>query len=329
MSTATSVPGSVQVAAAYYRGMRILVVGAGVIGLSYGWLLNRGHEVSVLARPQRAEALRAGVAVRLRDLAHGGAVCGSRFTPEVVTEPVEADLVLVTVDRTHLGEVLGLLTPLAGRIPILLMLNHWDITAEAGEYLDRADYLLGFPGQVGGGHVSGGVEAALFARGTVLERGDQGSSELLDTIERALTGAGLSVRRERDLPGWLAVHYLQQSVTLGPLLEAGGYDELVGDGRALRRMVLALREGVAVCRARGIAADRIAPVPLLRLPAGLVARGLRRILASAETRRMVLAHMGHGRGEWEAGLLEVADTGRSLGVDMPVWDSYAARLRTR
>lgn len=123
--------------------MRILVVGAGVIGLSYGWLLSRGHEVCVLARPRRADSLRDGVAVRLRDLAHGGAVRGARFTPEVVTEPVEADLVVVAVDRTHLGEVLGLLAPVAGRVPILLMLNHWDITAEAGEYLDRGDYQIG------------------------------------------------------------------------------------------------------------------------------------------------------------------------------------------
>ena len=304
--------------------MRILVVGAGVIGLSHGWLLSRHHDVRVLVREQRARALRAGVDVRLLTLRTGETRTG-RFTPAVVTEATDADLVLVCVDRLHLREALPLVAPLTGRVPIVLLLNHWDIAADLGA--GREHYLLGFPGQVGGGHTPDGVEATLFGEGTVLERGSPGRRADLDAVDRVLTGAGLKVRRERDVPGWLAVHYLQQSVTLGPLLEVGGYEALTADRAALRRMVLALREGVAVCRARGIRADRIAPVPVLRLPAGLVASALGRLFARPETRRMVLAHLAHGRPEWEAGLLEVAETGGRLGVPMPVWDDYVRLLR--
>ena len=42
-------------------------------------------------------------------------------------------------------------------------------------------------------------------------------------------------------------------------------------------------------------------------------------------RAVVRAVVGSGT----LGLLEVADTGRSLGVDMPVWESYAARQRAQ
>ncbi|WP_103064368.1 ketopantoate reductase family protein [Actinomyces qiguomingii] len=309
--------------------MRILIVGAGVIGLSHGWLLSRRHETTVLTRPGRAEQLRRGVQMRLH---RGGGGRGrrplvGRYLPEIVTAPVEADLTLVTVDRLHLHEVLPTVAPLAGRTSLLFMLNHWDIDAQLQEWLPREDYCLGFPGQIGGGRTDTGgevsIEATLYHHGTRLEADEPAKRADLDTAVSALTSAGLSVRRERDMAGWLAVHYLQQSVTLGPLLEAGDYDRLCTDRDSLQRMVLALREGVAVCRARGIATGRIQPAPLLRLPARIIAAGLGRMFSQADTRRMVLAHMAHGREEWRAGFFEVLAAGEHLGVPMPVWGGYA------
>ncbi|SDM59577.1 ketopantoate reductase family protein [Actinomyces ruminicola] len=307
--------------------MRILIIGAGVIGLSYGWLLSRDHQVVVMARPHRAEQLRAGVQLRLHRAGggrRGRPSLAGRFRPGVVDEPVDADLALVAVDRTRLGELLPMLEPLAGSTPLLFMLNHWDIVGEVSSWLAPEHYCVGFPGQIGGGHTAAGIEATLFDRGTRLEAGVRSRRALLDRIDSALAAAGLTVKRERDMPGWLAVHYLQQSLTLGPLLEAGGYDRLCADDAALRRMVLALREGVAVCRARGIATGRIPPAPLLRLPVGMVAAGLGRMFSQDDTRRMVLAHLAHGRAEWRAGFFEVLAAGRRLGVPMPIWDSYSS-----
>ncbi|RAX20979.1 ketopantoate reductase [Actinomyces sp. Z5] len=310
-------------------GVRILIVGAGVIGLSYGWLLSRCHETTVLARPPRAEQLRAGVQMRLHRAGggHRRQPLFGRYLPEVVTAPVDAELTLVTVDRLHLHEVLPTVAPLAGRTSLLFMLNHWDIVTQLREWLPREDYVLGFPGQIGGGRTDAGgdvgIEATLYRHGTRLEADTPAKRAALDTAVSALTTAGLSVRRERDMAGWLAVHYLQQSLTLGPLLEAGAYDRLCTDRDALRRMVLALREGVAVCRARGIVTGGIQPAPLLRLPARIVAVGLGRMFAQADTRRMVLAHLAHGREEWRAGFFEVLEAGEHFGVPMPVWDSYA------
>lgn len=309
----------------------MLIMGCGVIGACYGLLLSRVADVAVLTRPERAAELNQGVRVTLSD-PPGERRRTATFRPRVLTEPPQGaetpDLVLVTVDRTHLAQVLPTLRQLAGRAPILFMLNHWDLEGELDGTLRRSDYLVGFPGQVGGGRGPGTVEATLFPRGTVLEKGEGPRRPQAQAVASLLGRAGLRVERQADMPGWLAVHYLQQSVTPGALAEAGGYDALVGDRRALRRMVQALREGLAVCRARGIRTGRIAPAPALSLPTGLVAGGLGRMLGQESTRRMVLGHMAHGLPEWRAGLYEVAESGRRLGVDMPVWWDYEQRLLT-
>lgn len=288
-------------------------------------MLSRVAEMSVLARPESASRVRGGVPVTLRS-PDGGRLIRRVLRPRVVTEPGEADLVLVTVDRMRLATVLPLLDTLSHQTPVLFMLNHWDLLTELGHRYDEREWLLGFPGQIGGGHDGEGVDVTLFPRGTVLERGRGSRRDLADGVGALLARAGLSVRREARMDDWLAVHWLQQSVTPGALAEAGGYERLLVDRRALTRMARALREGVTVCRARGIRTERIMPAPLLSLPVPLVGRALGKMLAAPSTRRMVESHMAHGLPEWRAGLVEVARTGRRLGVDMPVWWSYEAAL---
>lgn len=48
--------------------MRVLTVGAGVVGTIYGWALSEaGHDVVHLVRPGRAQALAGGIATDVLD----------------------------------------------------------------------------------------------------------------------------------------------------------------------------------------------------------------------------------------------------------------------
>jgi 2-polyprenyl-6-methoxyphenol hydroxylase-like FAD-dependent oxidoreductase len=52
--------------------MRVLVVGAGIIGSIYGWALrDSGHDVVHLMRRGRADALQEGFTIDMRDLRQG------------------------------------------------------------------------------------------------------------------------------------------------------------------------------------------------------------------------------------------------------------------
>ena len=93
--------------------MHVVIVGVGVIGVTYGWLLSEaGHEVTFMVRPPRAAALRErGLDIRATDLR--GRRPTSRevhLEPTLVeTMPTGSDapeLVIVPVLEQHLAEAL-------------------------------------------------------------------------------------------------------------------------------------------------------------------------------------------------------------------------------
>ncbi|MBP2623108.1 ketopantoate reductase family protein [Streptococcus oricebi] len=48
--------------------MKVLIYGAGTIGLTYAWLLSRKNEVDVLVREQKLKKYQAGFRLFLKDL---------------------------------------------------------------------------------------------------------------------------------------------------------------------------------------------------------------------------------------------------------------------
>ena len=140
--------------------MRILVVGAGVVGSVYASHLARGgHEVALLARGDRlAELRRSGLLLRPR---HGAAVTG----PVTVTGGAPAfrpDLVVLAVRReqamTAARQVGGMA---AGAM--LLFGNYAGMTAELASACGRERTAAGFPG-VGGRIDDGEVTYTLIAQ---------------------------------------------------------------------------------------------------------------------------------------------------------------------
>lgn len=302
--------------------MKFLVYGGGTIGLSYAWLLSSAHQVDVLFRPSRAQAARQGFDFTVRDL-RGKTVAEKRFhyQPQVVTEMNGAyQAVLVTVNRTQLASALPALQ--ACPADIIFMQNHWDIQRELAPYLEPSRYLLGFPSQIGGGREGARVEVNLYGEGTVLGEADGAHSPRLERYKTAFEQAGLAVEVKSDMLDWMRVHYLQQSISAGAVLKAGSYQAFAASYPAVKEMVYAFREGVAVCAGYGVNTKKVFPASLFRLPAPLVARVMKRMLSQPDTAAMVTGHMKQGLPEWVAGYYEVLESGREKSVPMPVWASY-------
>ena len=49
---------------------------------------------------------------------------------------------------------------------------------------------------------------------------------------------------DKNIFDWMKVHYLQQSVTAGAVLECGGYGSFASDYQAVKKVVKAFREGI-------------------------------------------------------------------------------------
>jgi 2-dehydropantoate 2-reductase len=227
--------------------MKILLIGAGVIGTVYGAnLAVAGDTVTVLAHGERTAEV-AKIGLRARDVAGGGVTAVS---VDVVSEPrTDAyDLVLVAVTRDQVSAVCASLTTLAGGPTILLLGN--SAGRELAPDAVRGRVRLGFPG-VGGTLADGTAEyVRIKPQPTALESGDDSR---LDELAARLDGRGFAVQRVEDMDGWLQYHAVLVACICAALYRCGiDTKRLSRDRRTLRRMCVSVTEGFASLQRQGV-----------------------------------------------------------------------------
>jgi 2-dehydropantoate 2-reductase len=182
--------------------VRILVVGAGVIGSVYaGGLLQSGHAVTLCARGRRlAELSDAGLI--LHD-AHTGRRTAHEVRAVSSPDGVSCDLVLVAVRRDQL---LGTLPPLAAvDADVMFFGNAAGMTETlAGALGERA--LFGFPG-AGGVRDGAAVRFVLIRQQkTMLADSNRRRSARVQKLAEIFGAAGFPVTISTDPEGWLTAH---------------------------------------------------------------------------------------------------------------------------
>lgn len=137
--------------------MKILIYGAGVVGSTYGWLLHKkGHDVTILARSEKRNALREnGIHIVCQDFRNGERkVSDIIFNPHIIDElsaDNDFDYIIVATNKLQLPSVLPSLKAGAGKANIVFFQNNWDSFDEIASYLRPEQYFFGFPFMVGGG----------------------------------------------------------------------------------------------------------------------------------------------------------------------------------
>jgi 2-dehydropantoate 2-reductase len=260
--------------------LRILVLGAGVIGSVYaGRLLQAGHEVVLLARGARLADLRAHGLI-LED-----AESGDRMALPVpsVSEPAPEnrfDLVLVPVRAEQLGSTLPILTSMTDGSDVLFFGNtanrQAELTAALGE---RA--LFGFP--AAGGTRDGPVirYVLISQQKTTLGEPDGTMTPRIRHLQGVLSGAGFPTMISANIEGWLQGH-AAFVVPIAFALYRVGVDasRLAADRATMRLMVLATRQAFTALRAAGNTEIPTNLRILYRLPTVFVIAYWRRVLAS-------------------------------------------------
>lgn len=309
--------------------MNIVIVGSGVIGLSYGWLLSRVFEVVHLVRPERVDWYGEPFTMRVRDERKGHPSGIFPYQPTLVTraDEVDADVALVATSALHLPGHRPTLQALAGRMEIIVMMNHWDLPGALSGVLDPSQYLIGFPSQVGGGRDGHEISITVFPKGTVLGHSGPNQCERITRFTRMFTDARLHVEVQQDMVSWLKVHCLQQSLAAGPILHAGSLDTLVKDKAAMYRLVRAYREGLRVAAAEGVNTKATEIGRLFSLPTWLAIPILTWILSRPLVSEMVKRHMAHGLDEWIHGYNQIRTSAQTQGIPTPAIDSYKGVIR--
>ncbi len=228
--------------------VRVLIVGAGVIGTVYGAnLAGAGDQVSVLRHGRRTE-----------DIARDGLAATDVFKGTRVRSPVNVvadagsdqyELVVVTVRREQLAAAFGDLRPLAGRPAVVLFGNNPAGRAAVPSDLP-GDVHLGFPG-VGGSMVDGVAEyIQIPQQPTTFETTtDRRLIEIVDSLRRN----GFAVHFEKDMNGWLLYHALFVSCVTAALYHCGADPVgLAHDRPTIDLMCRAVTEGFSALRSQGV-----------------------------------------------------------------------------
>jgi 2-dehydropantoate 2-reductase len=181
--------------------MRVLVIGAGVIGTVYGaQLAAAGHPVSVLRHgPRTDEIARLGLVAR--DVVdHTSQTAPVELVPEAGAGSY--DLVLISVWATQLPAVIDDLRRLSGAPALLFFGNNPTGRAALPGDLPGTVH-LGFPG-IGGSMADGAAEyLRLPQQPTTLQTGGGPS---VAQFEAVLHSHGFAVARTPEMDGWLAYH---------------------------------------------------------------------------------------------------------------------------
>ncbi|MEZ5841121.1 MAG: 2-dehydropantoate 2-reductase N-terminal domain-containing protein [Hyphomicrobiales bacterium] len=261
--------------------MKILVIGAGIIGTLYGARLSmRGHDVEILARGRRlGELSEHGVIIEdivsgARDLAPARAVAAPS---------AEAyDLVAIAVRDRQIDSVLPVVEALAGRPDILFLVN---CPLRVGDLVDRLGgerTFFGFSG-AGGVHDGATVRYAAVSDQPTSFGPVRGADPARPAVLAGIfADAGFATAIVADMEAWLMCHAAFIVALCGALYRSGGRSAaLAASPGNLSALARGTREGFAAVAALGFTPSP----PKLRLavrflPDGIIAAILRRFFAS-------------------------------------------------
>jgi 2-dehydropantoate 2-reductase len=228
--------------------MKVLIVGAGVIGTVYGaQLAAAGLMVAVLSHGPRTDQV-AATGLSAREVPGGGRVdAAAAVVPDASGE---YDVVLVAVRREQLASACAELASLAGKPAIVFLGNNPGGRNDLPGDLP-GDIYLGFPG-IGGAMVSGTAEyVRIRQQPTALP---DSPDPRLAALASALDSRGLAVQRVNDMDGWLAYHAAFVGCIAAALYRCGTDPvRLAGDRATLTLMCRAISEAFAALRANGTA----------------------------------------------------------------------------
>jgi len=303
--------------------MRILMFGRGVIATIYAQALQAaGHDVEFYVRPGRAAEY--GDKVRLDLFDARRSPLGKRVQETVPIRLRESlapedgfDLVVLSVSHHRLAEAAEFLAPRIGDATVLVFGNVWDepLTAIAPLPADRV--VFGFP-LGGGGFDDDGVLHGGLLRGVIVGTAGTSPTPRERSVQDVFRKAGFAVREEKDMRGWLFLHFIADAGMYVQGRKHSGLAGMIGDRRALRDAFLTARELLPLVEAREVdlRRHRVAMIPL-RFPAPTAAAVAWATAHIPIAQASLAAHTDPDASEPRAVLRDAVEAVRRLGIRAP------------
>lgn len=306
--------------------MKILIYGAGVIGCTYGWQLhNAGCEVTFMVRKDKKHDLEQnGFNLYCTDYRQEPAITQNvPFRPPVIdtlSSQNDFEYIIVATNCIYLKDVLPTLSQGAGKAHILFFQNMWDDFDLISHYLLPEQYFFGFPFMAGGGREGSTIHSVISGlkySHTPLGEADGTVTPRVQKLAEAMNRAALKPVVYHHIVSWLIIHYAVAAGLSGGIMKAGSSKAFVSNKTIMKETIKAIREGLEVCKKRGIDLKTDKAGKLYYLPLFISIPIARKIYSDKALQSMFDGHTQHAGDEMRKMMADIIGSGKQYAVDAP------------
>jgi 2-dehydropantoate 2-reductase len=309
----------------------IVVLGAGVIGTTYGLAWQQaGHRVSHLVRPERLADYPRRLRVQLLD---GRTKPPTRHEVDHILEAATdadlaaADFVFVSVPGHALAGAIETVVARGLQDRLVLFSGGWETRAELDVLVTDQRYVLGYP--IAGGAIDGDLLRAVLFDSVKLESARPETQELHDRAERAFRDARINPEPVSRMLEWLWIHEAINAGIISAIAASARegdplavvVERALADRHTLARGIGDIRECLRVVQGRGVRLrDHRTDVLPYYLPRWLGSRLMVRLFATQElSREIMLLH--HNVADLTSLVADVSDAARAQGLRLPGFEA--------
>lgn len=302
--------------------MKILILGMGVIGTTYGYLLKKsGNEVHHLVRHENNSFLPCSLQIDILDGRHNKKGIQYEDNYEVIycQKPDTYDFILISVSKGKIKEAIECIKEHKIEGTVLLFCNFWYTQDEITNMLSSYPYIIGFP-TAGGALKDNVLECVVFDH-IMLEQEEKASIQNYKKLETLFQNADISIEKPYDMTEWIWLHMAINAGVTTSALEKGKridpYDmanNLMNDAAKLQETVLTIRETSHIVEKRGIDLSNYkGELFPYKIPSKLAGIIMKKMFKQNElTRRIMLLH--NDVSDILYGVRSVYSTGMDLDV---------------
>ena len=273
--------------------MKTIIVGTGVIGVIYGWALQKaGVDVTHFVRPGRTGQFPGGVRLDLLDERKGYSPKAVHPYPircvDSITPANGYELIIVPTNGYQVVSALGSLAPLSGDATFLIFSGNWEGAGAYDAILPRERYLLGYPD--GGGTIRDGVYWTNLGPEVHLGLLEGQSAKRLEQVKSLFARADMFPDIQENILHWLWVHNAGVIGFAAGLAKYRQLEPYLADRELLHRCIRATQELYALCAHRGTDLKKYPETGYMKLPIWLTAFLLKQNFRRNESMQRYTAH---------------------------------------
>jgi 2-dehydropantoate 2-reductase len=309
--------------------MKVLVVGAGIIGTIFGWALAEGgHDVTHFVRKGRGGIFPNGAKIDMLENRKGRRNFTGKYDiklTETLSPADGYDAVIVPTKPYQLLEVLRQIVPLTGGADYLLLTQNWNGTAEIDAVLPQSRYIFG--DAHAGGIWKDDLLIATIMNDIILGQVDGGRDPVLQKFTALFEGIQLKVIIPENILHYIWVQYAINAGLWTGLVSAGSLDALLRDSINGPLSLLSVKECLDVAAKRGIDLKKYPETQMYMNTGskigGMIAGFVMRMLFKFN--KSVQRSSAHGLGdptEIKCAFDDLLRMGTDLDVEMPITRSF-------